>query len=265
MGVTYYSEAIIFTTKPEKIRDLIGQIYNLEPNKNGYHTLKPDADCAASTLCNLKVEENTITFNSGAYGVFGLDEHWITCGQKLLFKYLFDRFDGSLVCHESIESCNDRDAYYSATWVKDRGEIDVDEDDLEFVCTHAVGKTLADDPDFWSYLVWSTHLEERLITPASKQLIEAAKIKGFRGWATKEELDEYYNTHESITVNTIWEIAEEYPELEDLASDAVAEAEKIMFEFNRMIAYSNDFPEELKDIVEQYNETIDVFNSYKHC
>lgn len=253
MGVTYYSEAVIFTIEPEKIKNLIGQVYDLEPNNHGYCHLYLDSVCAASTLCDLEIIENAITFNSGSYGFFGLDEY---CDiEELLFKYLFDNFDGPLVCHESVRDCNNQDVFYSSTWVKQEGEVDYDSG--EFACNHAAGKTLNDDPDLYSYWVWSTRLEDRWITPSAKQLIEAVKAKGFQDWATKEELEEHYNADESITVDTIWKIAEEYEELEDLASDAVNEAENMMFEFNKFIGHLEDYPEELEDFVEKHNNSVE--------
>ena len=259
MGFTHYSEAVIFTTEPEKIRGLIGQIYNLEPNKHGYCRLKPDANYAASTLCDLKIEENSITFNSGGYGIFGLDKDWLTNDGELLllFKYLFENFDGSLVCHESIEDCNERDNYYAATWKKDYGKYDVNEDEYEYIYTHIISKTLDYyDLDFSGYLVWCTYLGDRLITSASKQLIEAAKAKGFQDWATEEELEEHYNSNESITFDTIWKIGEEFPELEDLVFDVITEAEKIMFELNKLVVHPEGFPEELEEQIKKYNKRI---------
>lgn len=244
MGVTWLSEATIFTTEPETIKRLI------EETK---------ADELFTSVNGLEIIYNTITFNSSGYGYYGIVAPWDNPDEtNLLFKYLFDNYDGALVCHEVVSSCQSDEFCFSTSWTKEEGKIDWEngEGETYSILSSTIAESYSDllIDDFDAILVWSTHINDPLITPSLKKLIQIAKKQGFTDWASEEELEEFYDNDESITYKTIGNIEEYLNDCDDdLIMDALLEADRMMIALSSNVDSHIDFPSELAEPVNIHN------------
>jgi len=78
MGLSWDSHAEVISLEPEKIKQLIEEI----DNDDNYDT---------SLIRDLRIEDNSVFFNSGGYGCYGYNEGY----GDLLFKILLERYEGA--------------------------------------------------------------------------------------------------------------------------------------------------------------------------
>lgn len=242
MGVTWYSEATIFTTEPEIIKKLIE-----ETKANELFT----------SVSDLEIIDKTITLNSSGYGYYGIVAPWDNPDETpLLFEYLFNNYDGALVCHEVVGSCQGDEFCFSTSWIKEKGKIDWVNgiEETYSILSSTVARSSSDImEDFDCLLVWSTHIDDRQNTPSLKKLIQIAKEQEFTDWAGEKELGEFYYDAELITYNTIGKL-EQYCDDDTLIMDALEEADQMMINSNRFIDSCIDFPCELAELANQHNK-----------
>lgn len=106
MGVFWFSQAEVVTTKPQTVKKLIEKITQEE---------------SVAPVHKLEVKNKSIFFHSNGDGCYGVG--WET-HQDLLFEKLFERFTEPLVCFEYVIPCQSQRYYFSSRWVKLEGEFD---------------------------------------------------------------------------------------------------------------------------------------------
>ena len=259
MGVSWHSEATIFTTQPEVIKQLIEETCRvIVSDGDRYNTISEGSDELFTLVTDLKITDNTISFHSLGYGYYGIVAPWDNPDDTpLLFEYLFNNYDEGLVCHEVVRSCQDDEFCFSVSWTKHEGDIDWEdgEEETYSIISSTIAQSYSDLlDDFDCILVWSTHLKDPAITPSLKKLIKVAKEQGFTDWASEEELEEFYYNDESITFNTIEKIENYLDRCDDLILEALLEAEEMMINLSRLIDSNIDYPNELNELVEQHNK-----------
>ena len=101
MGVSWHSHAEVISLEPEKIKQLIEEI----DNDDNYDT---------SLIRDLRIEDNSVFFNSGSYGCYGYDEG----DRDLLFQKLLEKYEGAIACFEYVQPCQSQGYYFTTSWIK---------------------------------------------------------------------------------------------------------------------------------------------------
>ncbi|RMD71423.1 MAG: hypothetical protein D6822_02920 [Cyanobacteria bacterium J149] len=112
MGVSWHSQAEIISLEPEKIKQLIEEI----DNDDNYNTASID---------DLRIEDNSVFFNSGGYGCYGYDEG----DRDLLFQKLLEKYEGAIACFEYVQACQSQSYYFTTGFIKSEGEVDWDDEE----------------------------------------------------------------------------------------------------------------------------------------
>lgn len=112
MGVSWHSHAEVISLEPEKIKQLIEEIDR-------------DEDYDTSSVNDLKIEDNSVFFNSGGYGGYGYNEEY----GDLLFEQLLERYEGAIACFEYAEPCQSQGYYFTTSWIKSEGDVDWDNEE----------------------------------------------------------------------------------------------------------------------------------------
>ncbi len=144
MGVSWHSQAEVISLEPEKIKQLIEEI---------------DSDNKQNTasINDLRIEDNSVFFNSGGYGCYGYDEGY----KDLLFKILLERYEGAIACFEYVQPCQFQNFYFADTYIKPEGDIKSEGEPL----THLFVFVMEEDEDYevrtdeshWDYVESSSY------------------------------------------------------------------------------------------------------------
>ncbi len=105
MGVSWHSHAEVISLEPEKIKQLIEEIDR-------------DDDYDTSSVNDLRIEDNSVFFNSGGYGCYGYDEGV----GDLLFKILLEKYEGAIACFEYVLPCQSQDYNFAITYIQSETE-----------------------------------------------------------------------------------------------------------------------------------------------
>jgi len=117
MGKTWDSEAEVISLEPEKIKQLIEEI--IDENKKSNHF-------RISSVHDLRIEDNSVFFNSGGYGCYGYDAYYI---RDYLFEILLERYEGAIACFEYVKPCQSQDYYFTTGFIKSEGKVDWDDEE----------------------------------------------------------------------------------------------------------------------------------------
>ncbi|MGI0483550.1 hypothetical protein ACN4EE_22555 [Geminocystis sp. CENA526] len=113
MGVSWYSHAEVISLEAEKIKQLIEEI----DRNNDYDT---------SYVRDLRIEDNSVFFNSGGYGCYGYDPRYC---RDYLFEILLERYKGAIACFEYVKPCQSQYYYFTTSFIKSEGEVDWDDEE----------------------------------------------------------------------------------------------------------------------------------------
>lgn len=127
MGVSWHSHAEVISLEPEKIKQLIEEIID-EEKKRKYYCL--------SSVHDLRIEDNSVFFNSGGYGCYGYDAYYFI--RDYLFEILLERYEGAIACFEYVQPCQSQDYYFTTSFIKSEGEVDWDDEENCLVHKQAV-------------------------------------------------------------------------------------------------------------------------------
>ncbi|BAU15160.1 hypothetical protein LEP3755_57170 [Leptolyngbya sp. NIES-3755] len=181
MGVFWFSSAEIVTTEPQELKALIEQITT--------ETFSDDLDAQVTPVHDLRIEKNSLFFHSAGCGCYGVE--WENpC--SLLFEKLFERFEGALLCFESVSPCQSQGYYFSSIWAKPEGEVDWDDSETCHKYCHVLledgdPSEQADEGEFDHADIWCIDLErlernkEQL--PCLYTAFLKAKQDNFEDWA----------------------------------------------------------------------------------
>lgn len=258
MGYTWYSEASIFTTEPLVIKKLIEEVCQVVIKDGDHYKTISEKESYYTSVWDLKIEKNTITFSSGGFGYFGIRMCWDDEETFVLFEHLFNNYDGTLVCHEVVGGCNDEEYCFSTSWVKQEGKIDWKNGEEKTYCifTSTMAKTHDDiDDDFSAINVWYKYLDSESMPEALKEIIGVAKEKGFTDWHFEDDSEGFADGESEIIS---WEIlmklekylGEGYGEL---ISDAYTEINEDIVYWEKYISSHIDIPKEFESLVEDFN------------
>lgn len=134
MGVSWDSHAEVISLEPEKIKQLIEEI----DNDDNYNT---------ASINDLRIEDNSVFFNSGGYGCYGYEEG---CGD-LLFQKLLEKYEGEIACFEYVTPCQGQNYNFAVTYIKLEGE-EIDWDNFDSAHRYV----FVMDEDEYSYNVIET-------------------------------------------------------------------------------------------------------------
>lgn len=118
MGVSWHSQAEVISLEPEKIKQLIEEI----DNDDNYNT---------ASIYNLRIEDNSVFFNSGGYGSYAYDEGYA----DLLFDILLEKYEGAIACFEYVLPCQSQGYNFAITYIQSETERS----------THFVGFSMEED------------------------------------------------------------------------------------------------------------------------
>lgn len=181
MGVFWLSSAEIVTTEPQALKALIEQIIT--------ETSSDDLDAQVPPVHNLRIEKNSVFFHSAGYGCYGVE--WENSCSPL-FERLFECFEGTLLCFESVCPCQSQGYYFSSIWAKPEGEVDWDDSETYYKYRHILledgdPSEEADEGEFDHADVWCIDLgrleriKEHL--PCLYAAFLEAKQDNFEDWA----------------------------------------------------------------------------------
>lgn len=131
MGIFRYSRAEVISLEPEKIKKLIEEICT-------------DDDYSTAPVYDLRIEDNSVFFNSKGYGCYGSDEGYL----DLLFEILTEKYkvvraqsEFGIACFEYVTPCQDLDYLFAIIYIQVKDEISthffglsLEEHDVELDC-----------------------------------------------------------------------------------------------------------------------------------
>ncbi|NCO74380.1 MAG: hypothetical protein GW795_12580 [Cyanobacteria bacterium] len=138
MGVSWDSHAEVISLEPEKIKQLIEEI----DNDDNYDT---------SSVNDLRIEDNSVFFNSGGYGCYGYDEG----DRDLLFQKLLEKYEGAIACFEYVQPCQSQNFYFAVTYVK--SETEQSTHLFVFVMEEDEDYDVRTDESHWDYVESSSY------------------------------------------------------------------------------------------------------------
>jgi hypothetical protein len=117
MGKTWDSEAEVISLEPEKIKQLIEEIIDEDKKSNHFRI---------SSVHDLRIEDNSVFFNSGGYGCYGYDAYYNI--RDYLFEILLERYEGAIACFEYVQPCQSQYYYFTTGFIKSEGKVDWDDE-----------------------------------------------------------------------------------------------------------------------------------------
>ncbi|WP_324281639.1 hypothetical protein VKI21_07465 [Cyanobacterium aponinum UTEX 3222] len=177
MGVSWHSHAEVISLEPEKIKQLIEEINN----DDNYNTASID---------DLRIEDNSVFFNSGGYGCYGYEEGYA----DLLFEILLEKYEGAIACFEYVQPCQSQGYYFTTGFIKSEGEVDWNDEENCLVHKQAliIDECILDDDE-----------KERLKREES----------GWDWFESEEFLDFQWSWIWSIAVDSLFEQKHKMPSL----------------------------------------------------
>jgi hypothetical protein len=192
MGVFWESYAEVVSTEPETTKKLIEEIIQEYEN----------LDEKITSVFNIKVEKNSVFFNSKGYGCYGTSFENESSAQ--LFEILFSRYENSLIAFEHVHPCQGQGYHFNALWAKPEGEFDWDDETTYFIYRRMVSDDEVNE-DFDASDVWYASLEElekkAESLPMLFALVQKAKEEGFDEWLKGEFIADYLSQSEARYIN----------------------------------------------------------------
>lgn len=181
MGAYWCSQAELVTTEPKIVKNLILQIASKKET---------------TSVHNLEIKGNSIFFDSDGYGCFGVE--WENYGKGLLFKKLFEKYTGALICFEAVNQYQDLGYLFSSIWIKPEGEFNWDDDEEIDETTETFYKKTRvlwiegdvseqpcegrfDEADIW-YITFDYLEQNKEDMPNLYAAYRKAKAEGFDDW-----------------------------------------------------------------------------------
>ena len=218
MGAYWHSYAVVISTQPEVIKQLIEEAANIY---KGYERVSEGSE-DVTNVYDLTIDGNCILFHSDGYGCYGTDFEDV---RMMLFEFLFENYDKALVCYEMVESRQTSVEYaFSASWGKPDGEVDWDDDETFHIYRRVtLNDKDEDEGQFDMGEIWFLPIQAVNQTmPNLAKLVNLAKKTGFSDWAVDPH---EYDSEPVILTETLWEISTHLEdELDDYDENLVFDA-----------------------------------------
>ena len=204
MGVFWNSEAQVISQEPEIIKALIEEISKEEFEHEG-------SLAEPTTVYDLKIEGNSIFFNSRGYGCYGTDFEDVS---PQLFEKLFERYQGALVAFEHVHPCQSQGYHFNSYWAKPVGDVDWEDNTTYWIYRRMVTEEtevdegLFDWGDSWYITLDSLETNPKEL-PMLYALVQKAKAEGFDAWG-HGEIGNVFSEKNFISYDIVCDLIDNY-------------------------------------------------------